>query len=122
MHGEDETEILPRFEGEGNRPLALKEGTWNRVHLFLELTGDPAANEDEVIDRLNDLIDPYGGLGAYGRDIQISNSFIDSELQQQRVAAARAPLDEAVRSALVPVEAEAVPWDDQCRVCLGLGH
>lgn len=59
------------------------EDAFNNVSLLL----DPAANEDEVIDRLNDLVDPYGGLGAYGRDIQISNSFIDSELQQQRVAA-----------------------------------
>lgn len=57
------------------------EGAFNNVSLKL----DPAANEEEVLDRLDDLLDPYGGLGAYGRDVQISNSFIDAEIEQQRI-------------------------------------
>ncbi|WP_299847385.1 ABC transporter permease [uncultured Roseovarius sp.] len=56
------------------------EGAFNNVTLKL----DPTANEEEVIDRLDDLLDVYGGLGAYGRDIQTSNSFIDAEIEQQR--------------------------------------
>ncbi|SLN12794.1 FtsX-like permease family protein [Roseovarius litorisediminis] len=56
------------------------EGAFNNVTLKL----DPSAIEAEVIDRLDDLLDPYGGLGAYGRDIQVSNSFIDAEIAEQR--------------------------------------
>ncbi|WP_081535933.1 ABC transporter permease [Rhodovulum sp. P5] len=41
-------------------------------------------NRQEVIDRLDTLLERYGGIGAYGRDIQLSNSFIDSEIQQLR--------------------------------------
>ena len=40
------------------------------------------ANEAEVIDRLDALLEPYGGTGAYGRDRQISDSFVSSELDQ----------------------------------------
>ncbi|MEQ9259264.1 MAG: FtsX-like permease family protein [Roseovarius sp.] len=59
------------------------EGAFN--DLALEL--GPGTREAPVIDRLDDLLEPYGGRGAHGRDTQLSNSFIDSELQQQRVAA-----------------------------------
>lgn len=59
------------------------DGAFNDVTLKL----GPGTPEAPVIDRLDDLLEPYGGLGAYGRDRHLSNSFIDSELQQQRVAA-----------------------------------
>jgi putative ABC transport system permease protein len=42
------------------------------------------ASETAVIERLDDLLAPYGGLGAYGRKDQQSHAFLDSELQQQR--------------------------------------
>ena len=51
-------------------------GAFNDVSLKLTRSGDP----DEVIDRLDDLLEPYGGTGAYGRDQQLSDAFIDSEL------------------------------------------
>ena len=35
-----------------------------------------------MIAAVDRLLDPYGGLGAHGRDLQVSNSFIDAELQQ----------------------------------------
>src|SRR6056297_2038537 len=59
------------------------DGAFNDVTLKL----DPRAPEAQVIDRLDIMIEPYGGTGAYGRDTQISNSFIDSELEQQRTGA-----------------------------------
>ncbi|SPH16780.1 hypothetical protein DEA8626_00291 [Defluviimonas aquaemixtae] len=40
------------------------------------------ANEAEVIDRIDALLEAYGGTGAYGRDRQISDSFVTSELSQ----------------------------------------
>ena len=59
------------------------DGAFNNVTLKL----NRGANTRDVIDRLDDLLDPYGGLGAYGRDIQLSNSFIDSELKQLKTSA-----------------------------------
>nr|MCU0912098.1 ABC transporter permease [Paracoccaceae bacterium] len=50
----------------------------------LSLTLTAGADEDEVIDRLDELLEPYGGSGAYGRKGQESHSFIDAELQQLR--------------------------------------
>lgn len=40
------------------------------------------ASEDEVIRRLDLLLERYGGRGAYGRDDQFSHAFLDSELMQ----------------------------------------
>ena len=40
------------------------------------------ANEAEVIRRLDDLLAPYGGAGAYGRKDHASNSYLDNELHQ----------------------------------------
>lgn len=58
------------------------DGAFNNVTLKL----DPAANEEEVIHRLDELLDPYGGIGAYGRDVHQSNAFIDAEIEQQRIS------------------------------------
>lgn len=59
------------------------QGAFNSVSLKL----DPSASEQDVIDRVDDLLKPYGGLGAFGRDQQISHSFIDAEIEQQRTGA-----------------------------------
>lgn len=59
------------------------EGAFNNVTLKLSFD----AKIEDVIDRLDNLLESYGGIGAYGRDTQISNSFIDSELQQQKTGA-----------------------------------
>lgn len=37
-----------------------------------------------VIDRLDTLLEPYGGLGAFDRSLQISDSFLTAELAQLR--------------------------------------
>ncbi len=63
------------------------DGAFNNVTLKLAR----GANEAEVIDRLDDLIRPYGGTGAYGRKDQISNFFISGEFEQLRAMAIIAP-------------------------------
>lgn len=40
------------------------------------------ASEQDVITALDRLLNPYGGTGAYGRKTQLSNAFIESELDQ----------------------------------------
>ena len=55
-------------------------GAFNNVSL--KLTAD--ARPDAVIDRLDAILDSYGGLGAYDRTSQESNAFIDAEIMQLR--------------------------------------
>jgi putative ABC transport system permease protein len=45
----------------------------------------------EITDRLDYLLEPYGGTGAHDRDNQISHQFLDSELDQLRAMAAVIP-------------------------------
>lgn len=52
------------------------DGAFNDVALAL---GRGAVLED-VIDRLDLLLDPYGGLGAYGREHQLSHQYLTQEL------------------------------------------
>ena len=54
------------------------EGAFNDVVLRLE----PGADERPVLVALDRILEPYGGLGAYGRKLQISNSILDGELAQ----------------------------------------
>ena len=58
----------------------LKEG-FNDLSLSLS----PGADSAEIIARLDRLLEDYGGLGAYGRDEQISNRFLSDEIAQDRV-------------------------------------
>lgn len=53
-------------------------GAFNDVSL--ELT--PGASDKEVIAGLDRLLLPYGGLGVYNREDQISNRFISDEIRQ----------------------------------------
>jgi putative ABC transport system permease protein len=48
------------------------------------LTLSPGAIEAEVIDRLDRLLTPYGGLGAYGREDQVSHHILANELRELR--------------------------------------
>ena len=59
------------------------QGAFNSLSVKL----DPLASEEEVIDRIDDILSPYGGLGAHGRDLQLSDSFIDAELVHLRKTA-----------------------------------
>ncbi|MGZ8999359.1 MAG: FtsX-like permease family protein, partial [Allosphingosinicella sp.] len=44
----------------------------------------PGAREEEVIRRIDRLLAPYGGSGAYSRDQQISDRFVSNEIDQLR--------------------------------------
>lgn len=44
----------------------------------------PGANRDEVIRQLDQRLDRYGAIGAYGRDLQISDRFVSNEIDQLR--------------------------------------
>ncbi|MEW6602309.1 MAG: FtsX-like permease family protein [Nitrospirota bacterium] len=48
----------------------------------LSLTISPGANINDVIDRIDKLIKPYGGLGAYGRKDQMSHRYLSEEFRQ----------------------------------------
>jgi putative ABC transport system permease protein len=54
------------------------DGAFNSLSLRL-LRG---ASEEAVIDRLDHILAPYGGTGAYARKDQVSHAFLDSELTQ----------------------------------------
>lgn len=59
------------------------EGAFNDVVLKLV----PRANAQDVIDRLDTLLGPYGGLGAYDREDQPSHRFLSQEFQQLQQSA-----------------------------------
>lgn len=58
-------------------------GAFNDVALSLARD----ASEAGAIERLDRLLAPYGGLGAYGRPEQYSHRFISDEINQNRVSA-----------------------------------
>jgi len=62
-------------------PAFDMDGAFNDVVLSLS----PGGSEAEVIARLDRLLERYGGLGAIGREDQISNRFITDEIAQNRV-------------------------------------
>jgi len=73
------------------KPLASAydlEGAFNNVALTL----GKGANSQDVIDRLDELLKPYGGTGAIDRADQLSNRFLSEELKQQQTIATIFPL------------------------------
>lgn len=67
----------------GRKALAASydlDGAFNSVSLALLRGTDPQS----IIDKLDVLLDPYGGGGAIARKDQISNWFLMNELAQQR--------------------------------------
>jgi putative ABC transport system permease protein len=54
------------------------EGAFNELTLRLA----PGASAEDVIRGLDDILDRYGGLGAYGRKDQISHRFLSEEFRQ----------------------------------------
>jgi putative ABC transport system permease protein len=63
------------------------EGAFNDVGLALAA----GASQADVIERLDLLLVRYGGLGAYGRDEQLSHRFISDEIAQNRVTSTFVP-------------------------------
>jgi len=77
------------------QPLATAydmEGAFNNVSLTLTRTMGKGVNEQEVIDRLDDILKNYGGIGTIGRKDQFSNRFLSEELKQQRTIATIFPV------------------------------
>jgi putative ABC transport system permease protein len=73
------------------KPLATAydmDGAFNDVTLTLS----KGSNEQDVIDRLDELLKPYGGIGAYARKDQLSNRFLSEELKQQQTIATVFPI------------------------------
>ncbi len=88
--------VLPDFERFGilwlaHTPLASAyemEGGFN--DLSLTLSAD--ARIEEVIERLDSLLGPYGGLGAYAREDQLSHCFLSEEFKQLEAMTAIFPV------------------------------
>lgn len=57
------------------------EGSFNEVSVALA----PDGSEGDVIAGLDRMLEPYGGLGAYGRDDHLSHQTVIGELDQNRV-------------------------------------
>ncbi|HEX7081847.1 MAG TPA: ABC transporter permease [Gammaproteobacteria bacterium] len=77
-----------------------QEGAFNEAVVRL----DYGANERAVIAALDMLLEPYGAAGAYGRDEQISDAFISSEIDQLRtMGSVLPPIFLAVAAFLVNV-------------------
>jgi len=73
------------------KPLATAydmDGAFNDVALTLSKD----SNEQDVIDRLDELLRPYGGVGAIARKDQMSNRFLSEELKQQQTIATVFPV------------------------------
>lgn len=69
------------------------ESALNMGNAFNSVVGllGPGANREEVLDRAEDALDPYGVFYSYGRDQQLSNTMVDAEMQQLRVMALMLP-------------------------------
>jgi putative ABC transport system permease protein len=67
----------------GREPLAAAEDLTGSFNELVVRTA-PGALPEEVIRRLDLLLAPYGALGAYGRDRQMSDRFVTSEIDQLR--------------------------------------
>ncbi len=63
-------------------PALNMDGAFNDF----SLTIGPGESEQGVIDAVDHLLEPYGGLGAYGRKDQVSNRFLTDEIRQHEVS------------------------------------
>jgi len=62
-------------------PVNDMDGAFNELVARLE----PDANADAVMDAIDDILKPYGGLGAYLREDQLSHQIIENELTEIRI-------------------------------------
>jgi len=68
----------------GHRAIAsalTMEGAFNDA----VFTISPHANVSEVIARIDDILAPYGGTGAYDRELHVSHKFLSDEIASNRV-------------------------------------
>jgi putative ABC transport system permease protein len=74
------------------QPLATAydmDGAFNDVSLTLSKQG---VDEETFLDQLDELLKPYGGIGAIARKDQLSNRFLSEELKQQETMATVFPI------------------------------
>lgn len=64
------------------------DGAFNDVALSLA----PAASQADLISQLDQLLEPYGGLGAYAREDQISHRVLSDDIIQLRGTATVVPV------------------------------
>jgi putative ABC transport system permease protein len=64
------------------------EGAFNDVSVTLRRD----ANPEGIVDRLDDMLRRYGGLGAYSRKDQVSNWFLMNEIEQLEALAGILPV------------------------------
>ena len=72
-------------------PLATAydmDGAFNDV----SMTITPGTHVETLLDRLDNLLKPYGGIGAFARKDQLSNRFLSEELKQQQTIATVFPV------------------------------
>jgi putative ABC transport system permease protein len=62
-------------------------GAFNDLSVTLTHEGD----EEEVIADLDRLLRAYGGFGAYGREAQVSHTFLDGEIEETQVTSVLLP-------------------------------
>ena len=63
-------------------------GAFNNVSLALLRSASTA----DVIDRLDAILEPYGAIGAYARDEQLSHRYLDNEMVQLRTVGLFTPV------------------------------
>jgi len=72
-------------------PLATAydmDGAFNDVNMTLT----PGTHVETLLDQLDNLLEPYGGIGAFARKDQLSNRFLSEELKQQQTIATVFPV------------------------------
>src|SRR5690606_24256666 len=69
-------------------PAYQMEGAFDDVSIELQ----PGASEAAVLEAVDRLLEPYGGLGSVGRARQTSNFMLNGELEQLRVLATVLPM------------------------------
>ncbi len=58
-----------------------ERAAFNRVAVRMA----PQSSQGQLIDALNRTLEPYGGIDAHGRDRQMSNLMLNSEIREQRI-------------------------------------
>jgi putative ABC transport system permease protein len=73
------------------------DGAFNSV----SLTVAPGTDTEAVIDQADDILAPFGGTGAFDRSDQLSNAFVDSEMNQLKTMAQIIPAVFLIVSAIL---------------------